>query len=255
MTAPVFTGVGVALLTLFSDDQEVDVAATSAHAARLVELGVGAVVVAGSTGEAPALSADERLALLDGVRSAVPDTIPVLAGTGAAATRTAVALTRAALEHGADGVLCLSPPGVTDPRSYYRAVAESAGEAPVLAYHFPAVSPPGIAVDLLPQLPVAGLKDSSADPERLLETLQCFPGHVYTGSSALLSFAGPLGCTGAILALANRAPETCVAAFGGDADAQRRLTTEHLASRRGFPVGLKQLVAERFGTSTVARLG
>ncbi|MDQ1498933.1 MAG: 4-hydroxy-tetrahydrodipicolinate synthase, partial [Actinomycetota bacterium] len=49
---PVFSGVGVALVTLFDDDGEIDVGATAAHAARLVEQGIQAVLVSGSTGEA-----------------------------------------------------------------------------------------------------------------------------------------------------------------------------------------------------------
>ena len=79
---PVFTGVGVALVTLFDEDGEIDVAATAAHAARLVEAGLQAVLVSGSTGEAPTLSAEERVLLLEGVRDAVPDDIPVLAAIG-----------------------------------------------------------------------------------------------------------------------------------------------------------------------------
>ena len=60
MAGPVFTGVGVALVTLFRDDGEVDAAATAEHAAQLVDLGIKAVVVAGSTGEAASLSLEDR---------------------------------------------------------------------------------------------------------------------------------------------------------------------------------------------------
>jgi 4-hydroxy-tetrahydrodipicolinate synthase len=84
VTAP-FEGVGVALVTLFDDRGELDAPASADLAVRLVEAGVRAVVVAGSTGEAAALSADERSALLDAVRAAVPPSsgVPVIAGTGA----------------------------------------------------------------------------------------------------------------------------------------------------------------------------
>ena len=67
--AALFTGVGVALVTLFDDEGEIDAPATADHAARLVEAGVDAVVVAGTTGEAAALDADERSDLLVAVRS------------------------------------------------------------------------------------------------------------------------------------------------------------------------------------------
>ena len=250
---PVFAGVGVALVTLFDDDGEIDVAATASHAARLVEAGIQGVLVSGSSGEAPALSAEERVLLLEGVRDAVPDGIPVLAGTGAPSPRQAAALTLSASEHGADAVLVLSPPRVADPSAYYDIVVRSAGDLPVLAYHYPRASEPGIPVGLLPKLPVAGLKDSSGDPDRLLAELD-WGKPVYTGSSAILSFAGPLGCAGAILALANVDPEGCIAAFTGDAAAQRRLAGAHLASRVDFPRGLKEMMSARFGTSPVCRI-
>lgn len=255
MGRPVFRGVGVALLTLFSDDGELDAAATAAHASRLVELGVRAVVVAGSTGEAAALSPEERDVLLSTVRAAVPVATPVLAGTGAPSARQAAALTATAVDGGADAVLALSPPGASDPRPYYDAVAKAAGPVPVLAYHWPALSPPGVPLEVLGDLPLAGLKDSTGDPERLLAELEAWDAPVYPGSSALLSFAGPLGCPGAILALANVEPELCAAAFAGDGGAQRRLAPAHLAATRSFPRGLKQLAAGRFGTSTFARMG
>jgi 4-hydroxy-tetrahydrodipicolinate synthase len=251
---PVFIGVGVALATLFDGDGEIDVVATAAHAAHLVDRGIQGVLVSGSTGEAPALTAEERVLLLEGVRDAVPDHIPVLAGTGAPSARQAAALTLSALEHGADAVLVLSPPRVADPSSYYDIVVRSAGALAVLAYHFPKASEPGIGLEVLPKLPVAGIKDSSGDPDRLLAELD-WGKPVYTGSSAILSFAGPLGCAGAILSLANVEPEGCIAAFTGDAAAQRRLTGAHQASRVNFPRGLKEMMATRFGTSPICRMG
>ena len=252
---PLFPGVGVALVTLFDEDGEIDVAATAIHAARLVEAGIRGVLVSGSTGEAPALTGEERTTLLSEVRRAVPSGIPVLAGTGAPSRRQAVALTRSATEHGADAVLVLSPPGSVGLRSYYGAVAEAAAGLPVLAYHYPKSSQPGIPVELLPELPVQGTKDSSGDPERLLAELHGFDGWLYVGASSILTMAGRLGCTGAILAVANADPERAAAAFAGDAAAQRALYTSHLAARRDFPHGLKELMAGRFGTSPATRLG
>jgi 4-hydroxy-tetrahydrodipicolinate synthase len=253
MAAPVFTGVGVALVTLFDDQGELDAPGGAALAAQLVDLGVRAVVVAGTTGEAAALEPAERIALLEAVRRAVPS-VPVIAGTGAPSARQAAALTRDAVERGADGVLALSPPGVTDSRAYYDAVAKAAAGTPVLAYHYPQVAPPGIAVRLLSDLPVAGVKDSSGDAERLLHELDQYDGAIYTGSSALLSFGGSLGCAGAILSLANAEPERCVSAFGGDVVAQAALVQPHLAAHESFPRGLKEMVAARFGTSTACRV-
>src|SRR6266516_5393558 len=255
MDEPIFSGVGVALATFFDEDGEIDAKATADHASTLVGLGVQAVVVAGSTGEAASLAPDERVALLEAVRGAVPAGIPVLQGTGAPSARQAAALTRDARDHGADAVLTLSPPGTNDPRRYYQAVAEAAGDLSVLAYHYPQVSPPGLDLQALAELPVRGMKDSSGDPDRLLSELATFRGWLYVGAAPILALAGPLGCAGAILAVANAEPELCIAAFAGDAAAQRRLTPSHLATKRDFPHGLKELIAKRFGTSTAARLG
>lgn len=251
----VFQGVGVALVTLFDDNGDLDAPATAAHAARLVEMGVRAVVVAGSTGEAAALSVDEREELLSAVQSTVKGAVPVIAGTGAPAARQAADLTARARDGGADAVLVLSPPRTADPLPYYTAVAHAAGDMPVLAYHFPLVSPPGLEVDTLDTLPVSGCKDSSGDAERMLTTLKATSIPLYTGSAALLTFAGQVGCAGAILALANAEPEGCIAAFNGDTGVQRELIDGHLAARNRFPHGLKELVAKRFATSEVARLG
>ena len=152
-------------------------------------------------------------------------------------------------------MLVLSPPGSADVRPYYEAVARGAGGLPLLAYHFPAVSAPGIPVQTLAELPVAGLKDSSADPDRLLETIDVWEGPLYVSSSALLALAGPLGCAGAILALANAEPERCAAAFAGDAAAQRAIAAPHRRALAGFPEGIKRLTAARFGTAVTTRLG
>ena len=252
MTEPVFTGVGVALATLFDADLAVDVDATRDHAVRLVEAGMQAVIVAGSTGEASALDHEERRALITAVKEAV--TVPVIAGSGAPSSRQAVTLSLDALAAGADALLVLSPPGAADPLPYYASVRAAVPDTPLLGYHFPNVSAPGIAVDALPGLPVDGCKDSSGDANRLLATLEVFDRPLYTGSSAVLSLAGPIGCTGAILGLANVEPEGCIAAFAGDGAAQRALAPSHLEMGRAFPAALKGLMAARWGTAEHRRL-
>ena len=255
MPEPLFTGVGVALATLFDDDGEVDAKATAGLAATLVDLGVRGVVVAGSTGEASALTAGERVALLTETRRAVPPGVPVIAGTGGASARQAAALTRDAREAGADAVLALCPPRNNDPRPYYDAVAEAAGGLPALAYHFPQTAPPGIPVEALPDLPIQGMKDSSGDPERLLSELEVFDRPLYVGAAMLVLMAGSLGIAGAILAVANADPEHAIAAFAGDPAAQRALLAAHRRVKARFPFGLKDAIADRFGTSRATRLG
>jgi 4-hydroxy-tetrahydrodipicolinate synthase len=250
---PLFRGIGVALVTLFDEEGTLLPNATAAHAARLVDHGIRAVLVAGTTGEAAMLPEDDRAALISAVRAELPAEVPVIAGVGHARTEEAVRLTEVAQDSGADAVLALSPPGSVDLVGYYAAVAAAAPTVPVLAYHFPAASAPGVPVEELPKLPVQGIKDSSGDAERLLTELSGFDGQVYVGSSAVLALAGPCGATGALLALANLEPERCADAFAGDVSAQRDLVPAHLRARVDFPAGIKRDLAARYGTSPAIR--
>ncbi len=212
-----FTGAGVALVTLLDDAGGVDAESTGALAADLVGRGMQAVLACGTTGEPGTLTDAERLEVIRAVRDAVPPGVPVLAGTGATSRARAAELTAAAAAAGADAILAWPPPGCDDLVGYYAELGRVADGLPVLAY------------------------------------LAHYPGCTYTGSSALLALAGPIGGAGAILAAANAEPELCCAAFSGDAAAQRRLTDVHLALREGGVPALKQILAERRGTIPLSR--
>ena len=250
---PPFTGVGVALVTLFDRAGELDAPATAEHAVRLVDAGVRGVVVAGSTGEASSLDADERSRLLTAVREAVAGRVPVLAGTGAPSARQAVALSRRAAADGADALLVLSPPGTDDPRPYYDAVARAV-DVPILGYHFPPMSAPGIPVDLLHDLPVCGVKDSTGDPSRLAVEIDMVGAGVYSGSAALVLQARAMEASGAILALANVDPGGCIMAWDGDGVCQRELVNGHRAGALSGIPGLKRAMAGLHGTSVTTRV-
>src|SRR5579875_835070 len=229
----IFTGVGVALVSLFDRSGRVDLAATADLAADLAGQGMRGILVCGTTGEAGMLVDGERRAIISAIRAAVPADVPVLAGTGAPTAARAAQLTAEAVDCGADAVLGW----------------------PVLAYHVPWVSSPGIPVGALGGLPVSGLKDSSGDPDRLLAEVTGYPGAIYTGSSALVMTAGLLGAAGAILAAANVEPGLCSQAWAGDPAAQRGLATVHAAVRSGGPAAVKRLLAERRGTHPLSRVG
>ncbi len=249
MPDPVFTGVAAAVVTFFDEHGCVDAATTARHASHLADRGVNAVIVAGTTGEAAHLSMKERLSLLDAVRAAVPAHVPVIIGTGALPTGVSSAeLTKRSIDHGADAAVALSPHH-GDVRQFYEEIASAAGTFPVIAYHYPKVSlNDGIPVDVLPVLPIAGLKDSTGDPTRMLEQLAVYEGPVYSGSAAMALYAGALGCTGAILAAANLEPELSAKAFAGDVDAQRSLLDAHLIASFDSPHGLKRELHARYGT-------
>jgi 4-hydroxy-tetrahydrodipicolinate synthase len=249
-----FSGVAVALVTLFGADGGIDAGSTGKLAASLAGRGVAAVLVNGTTGEAGTLTGEERTALIEAVRAAVPAAVPVIAGTGAPSLRQASGLTRAAVTAGADAMLTWCPPRCADLAGYFSAIREAAAGLPVLAYHNPFLSCAEIPVDSLATLPVAGIKDSSGSPDRLLDELTRYPGDTYVGSAAFLALAGPMGTAGALLALANLAPEACIRAWGGDAAAQRDLAAQHLAVRGGGPARLKLMLAGAEGTSPVSRI-
>jgi 4-hydroxy-tetrahydrodipicolinate synthase len=249
-----FTGVGVALVTLLDSSGSVDSASTAALASDLADRGMRGILVCGTTGEAATLSDAERAELIAAVRAVVPAEIPVLAGTGDAAAGRAAELTAAAVAAGADAVLAWPPPGSQDLAGNFGALAAAASGVPVLAYHIPWLSAPGVPVSELARLPVSGQKDSSGDPDRLLDEIANYAGPTYVGSSALLALAGPLGAAGAILAVANLEPELCSQAFAGDPAAQLALTEAHLAVRTGGPPALKGLLAQRRQTLALSRM-
>ncbi|HEX9279432.1 MAG TPA: dihydrodipicolinate synthase family protein, partial [Gemmatimonadales bacterium] len=139
---------------------------------RLLEAGLDGIVVAGSTGEAPLLDADEQRRLVACARDAVPRDRRLFAGTGAESTREAVARSRAAAAAGADAVL-VRPPGyfaaaLTEAAlvAYYRGIADAC-PVPVLVYNIPKYTHVAIAPAVLEQLAahpnIAGVKDSSGD--------------------------------------------------------------------------------------------
>lgn len=241
----VFDGVGVALVTVFDQHGAADERATAELAAELAGRGMRAVLVCGTTGEAGTLSPDERVGLIGAVKAALPGDVPLLAGTGARTADESGSLTQDAVRAGADVVLAYPPPGLVHVAGYYAMIAARAAGKPVLAYHVPWVSEPGVPVDQLPGLPVAGIKDSSGSADRLLDELAHYQGSIYVGSSALLALAGPMGAAGAILALANIEPELCCQAFAGDGAAQRELALPHLLVRAGGPAALKRVLAGR----------
>jgi 4-hydroxy-tetrahydrodipicolinate synthase len=249
----IFTGAAVALATLFTDDLEVDYEATAKHAAQLVSAGIEGIVVCGTTAEPETLSDDERLGLLDAILDAVGQT-PVIMGASLPSARQSGAFAALVNQRNVAAIIARSPRGVADPIPFYEHIAESIGDTPLLAYHFPAAAPPGIPVDALAKSPVIGLKDSSGDVDRLLATLDAFDGDVYVGSPTMLLLAGQLGCAGGILQVANAFPELCLAAFDGQAKAQRELFAFHAQSRADFPRGIKGLMAQRSGTSQATRL-
>ena len=224
---------------------------------RLLADGLDGIVVAGSTGEAPLLDADEQRRAVAWTRAVTPKGKWLVVGTGAESTRQAIALTRGAAAEGADVVLVRPPsylPAVAARAlaNYYRAVAD-ASPVPVLVYNIPKYTHVSLPADLLQELSthtrVVGVKDSSGDLKNLAAYREAAPQWaVFVGSASLLLPALELECDGGIMAVACFAPRLCadvLAAFhAGDRAAatalQDRLIPldKEIVSKLG-PAGVK----------------
>ena len=111
-----FTGVGTALITPFKKDGSVDEAAVRSLVKRQIEAGVHFVSPCGTTGEAPTLSAREKLRIVELVVNEAAGRVPVLAGAGGYDTREVIELAREIERIGADGLLSVTPYYIKPPQ-------------------------------------------------------------------------------------------------------------------------------------------
>ncbi len=221
------------------------------------------VVLFGTSGEGPLLDAVEEAPLLAAARDALPSGWKLIAQIGRESVRATAGAAERAAAAGADALLCLPTRYyATDAdivAAYYRAVG-AATSLPILAYHIPSRSkidlPMGLLVQLAGEGVLAGIKDSAGDPAlqaRLRREVG--PGFVIlNGKAATTADALAAGADGAILAVANAAPEAALAIFEAHAAddletagaAQRSLLplAECLGSRYGVP-GIKAALEER----------
>ncbi len=98
-----------AMVTPFDQDENLDTRQVRNLARHLVDTGTQSIVVAGTTGESPTLTEEERASLLDNVLEEVGDRARVIAGTSTYSTRESVHLSRMAERHGAHGLLLVTP--------------------------------------------------------------------------------------------------------------------------------------------------
>lgn len=105
----IFGTVAVAMVTPFDKNGDLDVAAGRKLAAHLVDNGCDALILAGTTGESPTTSVEEKLRLLSEVKDEVGDRAKLIAGAGTNNTRSSVELAKASADAGADGLLVVTP--------------------------------------------------------------------------------------------------------------------------------------------------
>ena len=234
-------GIFPPLTTPFADGR-VALDALAANIARYQRHHLAGYLVLGSTGEAALLSDEDRVAILRVARAAIPPERTLIAGVGLEGTEATIRLAEAAAACGADALLVVTPSyfraqmGEAALVRHYTAVADAAPR-PVLLYNVPqftgVVIPPAAVARLAAHPNIAGLKDSSGDLGWLLAVLASVPPsfRVLCGAANVIQPALAMGAAGGILALADVAPEPCVALFelqrGGRADdalaLQRRL--------------------------------
>ncbi len=174
------------MVTPFGDDGSLDVAAARRLARHLVDNGSHGLVLAGTTGESPTLSDDEKLTLLREVREELNDEATLVCGTGSNDTSHSIALTRAASGAGADAVLVVTPyynkPNRAGLRAHFAAVAEAAGETPMLLYNIPSRTvlnlDPDFMAELAAEIPnLVGVKQANNDELGPIEGLDVLAGN------------------------------------------------------------------------------
>jgi 4-hydroxy-tetrahydrodipicolinate synthase len=196
------------MVTPFDADGAVDLATAERLADHLVCHGSDGLVVCGTTGESPTLSWEEQLAMLQAVRSAVAGRASVLAGTGSNCTVEAVAGTRAAAAHGADGALVVVPyynkPPQEGLEAHFRAVAEAAPDLPLMLYNIPGRTGCSLAPEttarLLDRPNVVSYKAASGTTEEVSQ-LRALCGErlaIYSGDDALTLPMLAVGAVGVV---------------------------------------------------------
>jgi 4-hydroxy-tetrahydrodipicolinate synthase len=181
-----------------------------------IEQGTQGLVIAGTTGESATLTVEEHCALIDHAVKRVKGRLPVIAGTGANATREAVTLTKAAKELGADAALLVTPyynkPTQEGLYQHYKHIAEQV-DLPQILYNVPGRT----CCDLLPATVarlalidnIIGIKEVSGDLSRVA-TLKSSCGDnfaLYSGDDHSAVEFILLGGQGSISVTANVVPD------------------------------------------------
>lgn len=221
MTAVDLKGIFPPIPTPFEGDS-VAFAQLAQNVDKWCRTGIAGFVVLGSNGEYPLLNRQEKLKTVETVAKAADSGMPIIAGTGAESTAEAIALTRDCAERGATAALVVTPHYYGGRMTgealaaHFTSVADNV-PIPVILYNVPKFTHINIPPDTVGRLAahpnIIGMKDSSGNVAQLGEYLNAASGEDFTvmvGTAGALLGALVLGCPGAVLALANVAPEQCV---------------------------------------------
>lgn len=250
-----FKGIIPALITPMTASEEVDEAGLRALIERLIEAGVHALFVLGTNGEFIALNEAEKLRIAKIAVDQARSRVPVIAGTGAYATRDVIALNSKMLDVGVDAVSVITPyfNGATQQElfTHYERIAQ-ATTLPVMLYTIPAKAGVTLTVDTvrrLAEIPnIRGIKDSGGDFDRLLQLINLRRDDfaVFTGTDSMILWTLIAGGDGAVAATTNAVPDVVTSIWkhfqAGDIAAARKAQESLRALRDAFALGTMPVV-------------
>jgi 4-hydroxy-tetrahydrodipicolinate synthase len=235
--SPVLGQILTAVVTPFAEDGSVNLDAFKRLCVHLVENGSDGVVVAGTTGEAPTLSDEERLGLFAAAIEAVGDRANVVAGTGTYSTAHSVHLTREAHKLGVDAFLVVTPyynkPPVRGIVAHFEAIA-TVTDKPIVVYNIPQRVVINLEPDTLAELAeipnVQYVKQATTDLDQARRVVSESGLILLAGGDELLLPFLELGARGGILVYTHivgpRVRELVTRFADGDAEGAREIEKE-----------------------------
>lgn len=268
-----FHGLGVALVTPFTENGAVDFAAVAKVVDNLVEGGVDYILVLGTTGETPTLTTDERKAMIRFVRERVAGRVRLMVGVGGNCTRDVVATLRTWDLSGYDAVLSVNPyynkPNQEGLYQHFKAIAE-ASPLPIMLYNIPGRTGVNMAPETIARLAkdcpnIIGVKEASGNLEQMERVKALTPSDflLISGDDGLTVEVIKRGGVGVISVLANAYPaetkEVVSLALDGNTEkAEQKLQAiDGIISalfEEGNPVGIKTALYLKGVCSNTMRL-
>lgn len=240
MKKTLFTGVCTALVTPFLNNQ-VNYPMLQQLLRRQMDAGIEAVVICGTTGEAPTLTDEEKLNLFRCAKNYVGDRMKIIAGTGSNNTEHTIALSMEAEQIGVDGLLIVSPyynkATAEGLYAHYKTIA-SCVNLPIIIYNVPSRTGLDIPISVYQKLSllpnIAGVKEASSDITKITKIRSACGNNlpVWTGNDEMITPAMALGASGVISVVSNLIPAEmqalAKAALSGDFAAASALQLEFL---------------------------
>jgi 4-hydroxy-tetrahydrodipicolinate synthase len=238
----VFQGAGVAIVTPFTTNNEVDYEKLGELIEFQITGGTDSIVICGTTGEASTLTHEEHLECIRYTVEKVAKRVPVIAGTGSNCTDTAIYLSKEAESYGADALLLVTPyynkatqKGLI---AHFTAVANSVA-IPIILYNVPGrtgcnILPQTVATLVKNVSNIVGIKEASGSIAQVAEIMQLTEGKIdlYSGCDEMVVPVMSLGGSGVISVLSNIAPrethEMAMKFLEGDVVGSRALQLKFL---------------------------